>query len=603
MILGVALLAGVVLAWLLGAKPSRLVDLNLRGGPFVFAALAIQLCLFTRIHGHVPGQLFLPLQVATYSLLAVFLIVNMRAGRALILVVLGLVANLLPILTNGGRMPISLSAWTATGTPPELIQRTGHYANNVLAGPHSHFAWLGDIFALPASVPYASALSVGDVLMTFGLTAFVYRACIRPRAGALPLRILEPLRFDSFRSLIIGRTVSKLGDWLTMAAIVTWIFQRTHSTFAVSAFLVARIAGIIGGGVIAAPLLNRIPQFRTLSTVEALRGILMLVTLAFAKHGLVAPVIGLVCLSSMLGAATNPSASSLVPELLPDRLLHQGNALHGVTRNVVMVAGTGLGALSMGTLGIAPSLLIDLGTFALAALLYLHLSASADPVGPETPDAEPAQSRRQLLRGILSNRVIFGLTASFTLVTGAIGLLNASLPQFLARQVAQPQAYGYALAAIGLGLMCGEFLTGFIERESVARRSVALAFFVSGVVVFLASQSTVAATIYLLLFLLGASDGSTEVVYDTLFQRQLPRQNTAGTFALASAIQNGGMLVGLLAAPIVLQTGDSTTAFRLSAVGCVVGTMIAALALFRRPRVDENALGEESAGRRELSPA
>ena len=475
MVLGGALLAAVAIAWLLGAQlfPSRRCAASRRTAGlrrFCHSAAPLHTAARTR-----SGRLILPLQAATYGLLALFLLFNLRGGRELWLVVLGLVANIVPILANGGRMPISLAAWKAIGGAPEQIQRTGYYANDVLAGPHSHFAWLGDVFALPASVPYSSALSIGDVLITFGLAAFIYRACTLG-SGGLPARVLEPIRFPDFRRLILGRTVSRLGDWMTMAAIVTWVFLRTHSTLAVSAFLIFRILGLIAGGIAAAPILDRVPRFRALSTVEALRGVLTLLMLPLAVYGLVGPVIAVVCLSSFLGAATNPSASSLVPELLPANLLHRGNALHGVTRNIVMVAGSALGALSVGTLGIAPSLIIDLGTFTLAAALYVRLGGGMSSTSEEPVEEEVRLSRRDLLRGLARNRVLLGLTASFTLVTAAIGVLNASLPQFLTGQVAEPAAYGYALAAIGLGLTCGEFLTGLIHRESVARRSVGLAF-------------------------------------------------------------------------------------------------------------------------------
>src|SRR5204862_84859 len=162
--------------------------------------------------------------------------------------------------------------------------------------------------------------------------------------------------------LLLGRTVSRLGDWLTMTAVVTWLYVETRSSLLVSLFLVVRVGATVVGGVLAAPLLDRFTRFRTLWFVEVVRGVLMLATIRVA---------------------------------------------------------------------------------ALAALVR-----------------QP---------------VALGLTASFTVVTAAMAILNASLPAFFDRRLDDVHAYGYGMGAIGAGLLCGEALSACVQRDSVARRSVALA--------------------------------------------------------------------------------------------------------------------------------
>jgi MFS family permease len=175
---------------------------------------------------------------------------------------------------------------------------------------------------------------------------------------------------------------------------------------------------------------------------------------------------------------------------------------------------------------------------------------------------------------------VFALTGSFALVTAAMGLLNASIPAFFEEQLGQDDAYGYAMATIAAGLLCGELLTSFVTRESVARRSVSLAFLASAVCLSLLALSEVRATAFLMLFFLGVADGTTEVVYDTLFQLELRRSIQAGVFALASAIQNGGMVVGLLLAPVLLAYASGVTVIAISAAGCLAGSLVALPLLF-----------------------
>jgi predicted MFS family arabinose efflux permease len=572
-ILGVLTLVGVLLAWLLGANLGGLRLIRLRASWLVFVALAIQVVLFSPAS----GALHLPVSestahVATYAALLAFVVANIRRP-GLPLAALGCGLNTLVIAANGGRMPVSLASWTATGKPAsELVQR-GSY-NNVVLASHAHVGWLGDVFALPRAVPLANSLSIGDLLLLAGVITFVFRAGLPARYNDVG-RTREVLSVGPFRRLLAGRTMSKLGDWLTMTAVVTWLYVDTRSSLLVSLFLVLRMGATVLGGFLVTSLLDRIPRFRTLWFVEIFRGALTLMSIPLAVLGQHYWVMSAVALSAALSSATDPSASSLVPELLPERLVHVGNAVHGVARNVVMVAGSLAGGLAVAELGIAKTLALDVATFALAALLYQRFASVSPPVEDEAP-----VTRSEVLSALLRQRVILGLTLSFTVVTVAMAIVNASLPAFFDKRLGDVHAYGYGMGAIGAGLLCGEALSSCVRRDAVARRSVALAFLFCATSILVLSDTTIQATTYLLLFLLGAADGTTEVVYDTLFQARLARNMLGGAFAASAAIQRVGMILGFLVAPLLLGFG-STTALVLAAAICAIGAVLAAAALVR----------------------
>ena len=236
MILPVALLCGVLVAWALGARLGRLADIRFRCDWLVLGAFAVQLLIFTSLQRYVPAAYHTPLHDLTYLMIIAFLVLNVRVP-GFWLVTFGVATNVAVIFANDGRMPVSLTAWKATGQNPSLITTTGTYNNNLLAGPGTHLAFLGDVFALPGSVPLANALSIGDVLIVIGMAAFVYLSCT-PRLATPGWSALAPLRVPAFRRVLAGRSTSRLGDWVTMTAVVTWVFELTHSTTMVSAFLV-----------------------------------------------------------------------------------------------------------------------------------------------------------------------------------------------------------------------------------------------------------------------------------------------------------------------------------------------------------------------------
>jgi predicted MFS family arabinose efflux permease len=441
-------------------------------------------------------------------------------------------------------------------------------------------------------VPFATAISIGDLLILIGMIVLVVSGDRSPWTRIGSLR--EPLRVAPFRRLIGGRAISDVGDLLAMTAVVTWLFEREHSVALVSAFLIVRILASSAGGLAAASLLDRLPYFRTLAIVEIGRAVLTAGILAAAVTGQLAAVFMLVCVSAAVGSATSPSAASLVPELLPAELVPAGNGLHGVASNCAFILGAALGSVSVRVLGIGPALAFDLTSFVLAAALYRSFAHVHDEEEPaKHASTELPAPRREILRVLVSDGVLFGLTASFTVVTAAMGLLNASLPGFLSQHLSEPAAYGYGLAAIAAGLFCGELLASLLPDGRIARRSVALAFAGSAAILYTVSTTSVAATVYLLLFLLGCADGTTEVVRDSLFQRHLEPRLRAGGFAVANALQRLGMACGFAAAPLVALLAGTAAGVRVSAAACLAGALIAGLLLVvrfsRRPATLDSA--------------
>jgi MFS family permease len=182
---------------------------------------------------------------------------------------------------------------------------------------------------------------------------------------------------------------------------------------------------------------------------------------------------------------------------------------------------------------------------------------------------------------------VCALTISFAIATAAAGLLNASFSNIFDSRFGDANAYGYAIAAIGAGYACGELMTGLMRRQTLARRSVSVAFLASAALVWTFSHSASLTTAYLLLFLLGAADGTTEVVRDTLIQLHSAASIRAAVFAVSGSIQMLGMIVGLVAAPVLLAHATTGTVLRVAAAALVASALVAAVGLVSRRRGDD----------------
>jgi hypothetical protein len=132
-------------------------------------ALGIQLALAL-----VPGEttdLRLATHASTYPMGLVFVWWN-RHVPGLWLVALGAILNGVAIVANGGVMPTTVGALRTAGldVDPEAFSNSA-----ALSDPRLPF--LGDVFAIPAWVPFANVFSLGDVLVAIGAAYTLHAVC------------------------------------------------------------------------------------------------------------------------------------------------------------------------------------------------------------------------------------------------------------------------------------------------------------------------------------------------------------------------------------------------------------------------------------------
>ena len=155
---------------LAGGRLSRLADLRLRAVPVVFAALAVQVVIISLIGGG-PDWLHPALHLSTYAVALWFVWVNRSVPGAWLLGAGGL-CNFVVIAVNGGTMPASRGAIEAAG----VAHGSQVFANSGVV-EHARLAFLGDVFAIPASWPVHNVFSIGDVLIALGAFVLVHSVC------------------------------------------------------------------------------------------------------------------------------------------------------------------------------------------------------------------------------------------------------------------------------------------------------------------------------------------------------------------------------------------------------------------------------------------
>ncbi len=189
MILPVVLLVVIVSVPLLGGDLRRIGGLRIRGLWLAVMAMVAQTLVISVLAENLALGVAAALHVATY--LATGLVVWWNRHLAgLPVIAAGGAANLAAIAANGGVMPAAPGALARAGLP---AAEAGFSNSAAVADPR--LAWLGDIWAIPASWPLSNVFSIGDVLLVLGAGVLLHHTCRsrlggRRRAGVVDRNIL-----------------------------------------------------------------------------------------------------------------------------------------------------------------------------------------------------------------------------------------------------------------------------------------------------------------------------------------------------------------------------------------------------------------------------
>jgi MFS family permease len=391
----------------------------------------------------------------------------------------------------------------------------------------------------------------------------------------LPERLERPLRSSSFRSLALGKSVSYLGDWLMVAVLVGWVYESTSSVAQVALLMAVRLVPPIVGGGLAASIVDRLPRQRVLIWSEAACA----GTIAGALLGVVTGsrplVFAFVGLCGLVGMISTVAGNALIPLVVAGDELPAANGIHSVGQEAAMAIGAVAGGATLALGGATAGLTANLASYGIALLLYSRIRIEDDLT------ASVVGKRGGLvdgLRYVLRSRPLTVVVATFGLGTLAAGLVNATLPKFTSDLGLGASGYGWALAALGVGMMTGEVLTGAIA-ERIEPRWLAAglggmgAFFVA----FAWSGTAMAALLFLVAF--GVANGFTEVVMMTAIHEQADASYQGRVFGVGSTIWRTTMLGAVALAPVIDAIASPSQAITVAAIVLFVGAVVVQVTL------------------------
>jgi MFS family permease len=186
---------------------------------------------------------------------------------------------------------------------------------------------------------------------------------------AAPTSLRDPLRHRDFRVLWTGLTVSLVGDGIMLVALA-WqvlVISSTPATLAVVGVAMSTPYALLAlpGGVVS----DRFDRRRVMIGADLVRALALVALGTLSISGRV-HVWHLVVLAAAYGAGSAffaPAFDATVPDLVPDDVLPQANALDQFIRPLALrLAGPMLGGILVGTLGAGWAFTADAATFVLS---------------------------------------------------------------------------------------------------------------------------------------------------------------------------------------------------------------------------------------------
>jgi MFS family permease len=519
MFLSTILLALIVGAIAGGGLP-RLADLRLRWTILLVTALGLRilagLSRETGIGADIPvGWAYL----AAYGLIFAWLWQNWRVPGLQIAAV-GIGANMLAVLVNGGQMPIWSAAYFAAGfTESDIANDPFHFI--LRAETVGSFVAQGGLFGdvIPLPIPFVrDVVSIGDVLLALGIfwaivysmtranaparsaLAFGQNTLLRPAAVAtgtsgstytdaerIPAEMTETqaaaagvrrespylrlVRNRNFSLLWVGQLVSLFGEKIHTIALGFLVYEATGgSALEVGLTFAATAVPNVLLGPLAGTLVDRWNRRTTMAICDIVRAALLL-AVPFVIQVDVSLVYVMAFLIATVTLLFRPAKTAVIPAIVQERDLVTANSASSVADTAadllgLPLAGVLIGAL-MGSLQIA--FVLGASTYLVSAVLIWAMHVPRQEL-IETP-MRVRSLWDEMVEGwnFLRHQVeLFSNTIISTIAQLAVGAeIVATIPytqEVLDTRPGLPPETTYALllSAVALGSVLGGIGVGWL---------------------------------------------------------------------------------------------------------------------------------------------
>ncbi|MGH3929323.1 MAG: MFS transporter [Pseudonocardiaceae bacterium] len=368
-----------------------------------------------------------------------------------------------------------------------------------------------------------------------------------------------------FRLLWTARSVSFLGDALSLVALMLYVAETTDQALAVAMLLLVGDFAPALLGPLTGTISDRFDRKRVMIGCELTQaGLLVVIALWLPSLPI---LLALVALRAIAGQIFQPASRAAVPAVVRDRDLESANAAIGLGTNGGEALGPLLAALLVPILDIRGVLLLDAATFLVSAALLAFLPSVKRDSPADTARATFLDDTMAGLRYIWATPLVRAICLGFFAIVAFNGIDDVALV-FLATDSlgGGDSAVGLLLAAVGIGLFIGYALLARPHRPVAMGPLLLAGFAISSAGNLLTGLAWAVAAAFVVQTIRGLGIAAMDVAVNTLLQRNVPRDllgrvfgSLYGAIGIAAALSYllGGLLIDLTSARIAFLVGGT----------------------------------------------
>lgn len=383
--------------------------------------------------------------------------------------------------------------------------------------------------------------------------------------------LLIPLRRRDVRLVVVGQSLSTLGDMLFTVALPFMLLAGGVRAGARDLAVTLVVLGTVRllatplGGILA----DRWHPRTVMLLADGARALAVLLFLPWdgAAPGLWRLAAGAVVMGLFEGIFL-PAYRVMMPTLVPDEELAAANSVGEAGSVLAVVLGPLIAGVAVVAFGAGPVIAVNAATFGLSAILLSAMRA----VRPPAPAPVPAGG----LAGFVRRTPLF---TAVLVMTGALGLtaaavLSVALPALAAERYPDgARVFGYLLAANGAGLLVGTVLAGGV-RWPRRRGLLAVGLLaVHGLGLFAIPYVGLALALPILA-LLGLVDGALGVLVITVVQRLAPEGLRGRVMAAFTVVRTSVFPLAAAVAGAVVTALGAPAMFVAAGVGVFVVSVL-----------------------------
>jgi MFS family permease len=369
-----------------------------------------------------------------------------------------------------------------------------------------------------------------------------------------------------YPAFLLAATLARLASEMFPVAAVLLVLDRTGRPGLAGAVVAATTLPAVVTGPVLGAWLDRTGRRRlALASNQVLLAASLLGILAAAGRAPGWALLLLAALAGVTGPLATGGYTSMIPVLVPERLLARANALEASSFNTAAIAGPAVAGVVAATAGPAGSMLAEAALAGLALPAIARMPRVAPPAGDHP--ASLATAIRQGLAHLARTPVLRGVTVATAVGMGGTGLLTLALPFWAERLGAGRAGAGYLWAALEAGAIAGALAAARPTAAWPPQRVVLAGLGLFGLVLAAWPLAPSFPAALALVALAGLAEGPAFAATFATRQRWSPPSLRGQIFTTAASLKLGAFAVGSALAGPVLSRAD--VAGTLVAVGTI----------------------------------